>query len=92
MRGVTPDLFYGSATHDESGRLIPQPGLRDCLSVYGSDSMIDINHAEPPVLAAIGLPPDVITQIIAHRTAAALSQAGRTQSSDAVRRTWWHGA
>ena len=29
--------------------------------------MIDINHAEPPVLAAIGLPPEVITQIVAHR-------------------------
>jgi general secretion pathway protein K len=70
VRGVTPDLFYGSATHDESGRLIPQPGLRDCLSVYGSDSMIDINHAEAPVLAAIGLPADVINQIIAHRTVA----------------------
>ena len=36
VRGITPDLFYGSYTQDAEGRLIPHGGLRDCLSVYGS--------------------------------------------------------
>ena len=43
VRGVTPDLFYGSYTQDAEGRLIPHAGLRDCLSVYGSTGSLDVN-------------------------------------------------
>jgi general secretion pathway protein K len=57
IRGVTPDLFYGGYTRDAQSRLVPRPGLRDCLSVYGSSGAIDVNGAEVPVLEAIGVDP-----------------------------------
>jgi len=67
VQGVTPDLFYGSYTSDEDGKLMRHPALRDCLSVYGSTGVIDVNTAEPAVLRAIGIPPDVITAIVNRR-------------------------
>jgi general secretion pathway protein K len=63
IRGVTPDLFYGSYTRNDQGRLIPRPGLRDCLSVYGSTGQLDANGIEPAVMQAIGISPDVASAI-----------------------------
>jgi general secretion pathway protein K len=70
VRGVTPDLFYGSYTRDTQGRLVPHAGLRDCLSVYGSTGMLDVNTVEPAVMQAVGIPPDVVAAIVALRNAA----------------------
>ena len=69
VKGMTPDLFYGTLVRDEQGRLIPQPGLRDCLSVYGSDGSIEVNSAQPAVLMAIGLPPEAVNAIVQRRNA-----------------------
>jgi general secretion pathway protein K len=49
VKGMTAELYYGSAL-DSS-----HPGLRDCLSVYGSSGSIDINSAQAATLQAIGL-------------------------------------
>lgn len=69
--GVTPDLFYGTylPTPDaaEGARLTRRAGLRDCLSVFGSVDRIDVNTAEPAVLAAIGMSPDAINQLVVRR-------------------------
>jgi len=59
IRGVTPDLFYGSYIKDDQGRLIPRAGLRDCLSVYGSTNQLDANGVQPAIMQAIGISPDV---------------------------------
>ncbi len=67
VQGVTPDLFYGSYTTDDEGKLTRHPALRDCLSVFGSRGVIDVNTAEPAVMRAIGIPPDVITAIVNRR-------------------------
>jgi general secretion pathway protein K len=69
IRGVTPDLFYGSYTRDAEGRLRPRAGLRDCLSVYGSRGLVDVNTAEPAVMQAIGIPADAANAIAALRRA-----------------------
>jgi len=73
VRGVTPELFYGTyvPTADEAGgsRLTARVGLVDCLSVFGSTEGIDVNTAAPPVLAAIGLSPDAINALLARRRA-----------------------
>src|ERR1700689_3934929 len=50
VRGITPDLFYGSYTRDVEGRLIPHAGLRDCLSVFGSMRALDVNMVTPEVM------------------------------------------
>lgn len=75
VKGVTPDLFYGSYVPAEtvdgasqSGpRLIRRGGLADCLSVYGSRDRIDANTASPAVLTALGLRPDVVAAVVQRR-------------------------
>jgi type II secretory pathway component PulK len=60
---MTPDIYYG----DSLGK--PHSGLRDCLSVYGSNSGIDINTAQPATLLTIGISPDDVKAIVDRRTA-----------------------
>jgi len=71
VKGITPDIFYGTyvPTSDPSQgpRLMARPGLIDCLSVFGSKDRIEANTAVPAVLAAIGLPPDVINALLERR-------------------------
>lgn len=71
VKGITPELFYGTyvASEDDAGgpRLTGRVGLVDCLSVFGSTQQIDANTAAPPVLAAIGLGPDVINALLQRR-------------------------
>jgi general secretion pathway protein K len=67
VRGVTRDLFYGSYIHDPQGNLVRRAGLRDCLSVYGSSAMIDVNTAEPAVMQAIGVSAGAVAAIVALR-------------------------
>ena len=69
VKGMTPELFYGGHTRDAQGRLISLPGLRECVTTYGLSAMIDINTAQPAVLATIGLSPDAVAAIVARRHA-----------------------
>jgi general secretion pathway protein K len=74
VQGITPDIYYGTyvPTPEGSGglRLAPRPGLVDCLSVYGSTGRVDVNTANPAVMAALGVPPDVIGAIVERRRSA----------------------
>jgi len=65
--GITPDLYYGGYNHDAEGHLVPRTGLKDCLSVFGATERFDVNFVPPPVLAAIGIPPDSIPAIVTRR-------------------------
>jgi len=73
VKGVTPEIFFGSyvpvPVYAAMGgpRLEARPGLVDCLSVFGSATSVDVNTAQPAVLAAIGLPPDAINLIVQRR-------------------------
>ena len=67
VRGITPDLFYGSYTQDAEGRLFPHSGLRDCLSVYGSIGGLDVNTVTPEVMMAVGVAPETAAAIVALR-------------------------
>jgi general secretion pathway protein K len=70
VRGVTPDLFYGSYRRNALGQLMPHAGLRDCLTVYGSDVPLDVNTVEPAVMQAVGITPDAAAAIYALRKTA----------------------
>ena len=74
VKGVTPDIFYGTwIPQPEPGngpRLVERDGLADCLTVYGSGNLVDINTARPAVLAAMGLTPATIAALVARRQAA----------------------
>ncbi|MBZ5595972.1 MAG: general secretion pathway protein GspK [Acidobacteriia bacterium] len=65
--GMTPDLYYGGYNRDAEGRLVPRSGLKDCVSVFGAYDRFDVNTAQPPVLAAIGLSPEAVAAIVARR-------------------------
>jgi len=70
VEGVTPDLFYGAwqpAPADEAHRLLRREGLEDCLSVFGSTGLFDVNTAPPPVLATAGIPPAGIAALVQQR-------------------------
>ncbi len=66
VRGMTPDLFYGSYERDGEGRLVPRAGLMDCLTVLGAGAF-DVNTVEPAVMTAIGLPEETVNAIVAAR-------------------------
>ena len=80
VKGVTPDIFYGTyvpvpdAELGGGPRLAPRAGLADCLSVFGSTQQVDANTAAPAVLAAIGLPPAAIQALVERRRSAPLTQ------------------
>jgi len=60
VRGVTPDLFYGTWDRDDQvqpPRLTKRIGLRDCVSTYANGSL-DVNTTPVPVLIASGVPPE----------------------------------
>src|SRR5579872_3245364 len=86
VKGVTPDIFYGTYIPGPEGseqnggpRLLPQPGLVDCLSVYGSGADLDANAAAPAVLAAIGMPPQAVATLVAQRRIQLFTQDSLTQ-------------
>lgn len=80
VQGVTPELFYGTYVPAPEGtnagepggppRLEARPGLVDCLSVFGTKDSLDINTAQPAVMAAVGVPPGMIAEIVARRRVA----------------------
>src|SRR5580704_10104359 len=67
VRVVSRDLFYGSYVPNPQGGFTRRAGLRDCLSVYGSVSLIDVNTAEPAVMQAIGVSAAAAAGIVALR-------------------------
>ena len=67
IKGMTPELFYGTYERDPQGRLLPRGGLNDCITVYGAAAQFDVNTAQPAVLAAAGLNPDLVNAIVETR-------------------------
>ena len=68
--GMTPDIFYGTWDHAPEGsaqRLIHRTGLRDCVSVFGATDQFDVNTAPQAVLAAAGVPPDMVAVLLQQR-------------------------
>lgn len=67
VRGVASELFYGTWARNDAGMLTRLPGLKDCLTVYGTNNVFDINFTAVPVMVAIGVPPDAAAAIAARR-------------------------
>ena len=67
MRGVTRELYYGSLQRNAAGELVPRGGLKECLSVYGSNVGVDAQSANPAVMLALGIPPDGVVRIMEMR-------------------------
>lgn len=69
VRGMTPELFYGSYVRDREGRLVRRSGFKDCVSVYGSSSRFDVNSADPALLVSLGVTPGAVARIVERRRA-----------------------
>jgi general secretion pathway protein K len=77
VRGITPDLFYGGYARNADGNLIPHAGLRDCLSVYGSLGVLDVNTVTLEVMIAVGVAPETAAAIVALRNVAPIHDMGQ---------------
>ena len=64
VHGVTRELYFGSLQRNAAGELVPRGGLKDCLSVYGSNFAIDAQTANPAVLLALGIPPEGVGRVM----------------------------
>ncbi len=69
VKGMTPDLYYGSFERDERGQLRRVGGLTDCVTVFDDAGAVDANTAPPAVLAAVGLGPQEINMLVEARRA-----------------------
>ena len=62
LKGMTSDLYFGDSpggTH---------AGLRDCLSVYGGNGVLDINTAQAATMIAVGLNPEDAAAVVQRRS------------------------
>jgi general secretion pathway protein K len=89
VKAVTPELYYGTWVPNPNAgagapRLIPRGGLRDCVSVFGSRTTVDVNTARPEVLLALGLPPDAVNLIVERRRLAPFTPDSLKAIQDAV--------
>lgn len=69
VKGMTPELYHGGFVRDAAGRLQPQAGLKDCVSVFGSAGPFDINSVQPAVMTTIGINPTAVAAILQRRHA-----------------------
>jgi general secretion pathway protein K len=82
VKGMTTELFHGAYVRDNEGRLVRRGGLKECVSVWGSSSVVDVNTAPAAVLAAVGVGPQTIAAVLEarsvrpFRSAAQLSDMG----------------
>ncbi len=76
LRGMTPELFYGSYQRMPDGKMLPIGGLKDMLSPYGSMGSYDVNTAAPALLLAAGVPQEAIAAIIERRNRAPFVNPG----------------
>lgn len=67
VHGMTPDIYYGTYDRGPKGNLVPHPGLKDCVSVFGSMGGFDVNSIHPALMQALGLTPETINAIVQRR-------------------------
>ncbi len=66
VQGMTPELFYGNYAA-QGDRLSPRGGLRESLSVWGSQGPFDANAISPALLETLGASPGAIAQFMQRR-------------------------
>lgn len=90
VKGMTPELFYGTYRRDNNGRLVRMGGLRDCVSPKGAVGVYDVNGVEPALLLSIGAPPAAVEEIMRLRASRPLRmqdlQTLRTMAGPAAQR------
>ena len=61
VRGITPDLYYGTSLDDS------RAGLRDCVSAQAVGSVLDVNTVRAETMIAVGVSPSDADTIVKSR-------------------------
>lgn len=64
VKGMTPELFHGTHSRDNAGRMVRHSAFKDCVSVWGAVDRFDVNTVEPGLLSAFGMPPEAIQRVL----------------------------
>ncbi|MBI1896127.1 MAG: general secretion pathway protein GspK [Acidobacteria bacterium] len=81
VKGMTPEIYHGTYVRDAEGRLRPVGALKNCVSVWGSTGSVDVNTAEPAVLATVGMSPETVGALVARRRATPFHNMQEVQES-----------
>jgi general secretion pathway protein K len=82
IRGMNREILYGSVRKDDTGKATVHRGLADFVTVYSAKLQINLNYAEPEVVAAIpGIGMD-----LAHEIVTARMEEGITSGSQLAQR------
>jgi general secretion pathway protein K len=84
VRGMSPELFYGNYTTGADGRLYARGGLRDCLSVWGSNGPFDVNTSSPALMEAMGMPAGMVASVVARRQTRPFANVGEVTEFGAL--------
>ena len=68
VEGMTRDILYGQPKRESNGKIKFRNGLIDYVTVYSGKSAININYAEPEVLACLpGMDMEIAQTIVEER-------------------------
>jgi general secretion pathway protein K len=68
VRGISPEIFYGTLTVTAEGKVRPRHGVRDDLTVFSKTRAVSINYSSAAVLESVpGITPDLAAAIIRER-------------------------
>ena len=76
LRGMTPELFHGNFRGDAAGRLYPTGGLKESLSVIGSNGPYDANSISPALAESLGIPTGAVNALLKARAFRPLKDPG----------------
>ena len=72
--GVSREILYGNVQRNKDGNATLQRGLADFVTVYSEKAQINLNYAEPEVIAALpGVARDAAEAIVRERAEESLS-------------------
>jgi general secretion pathway protein K len=68
VRGMSPEIFYGTLRVTPEGKILPLVGVRDDLTVFSKAAVVNINYSSATVLECVpGITPDLAATIIRER-------------------------
>jgi general secretion pathway protein K len=80
VRGVNRELLYGRIAKGKDGEVRMRRGLADYLTVYSEKAQVNLNYAEPEVIAALpGVDPQTADTIVSARAEESLSTGRAAQ-------------
>ncbi|HEV2495150.1 MAG TPA: helix-hairpin-helix domain-containing protein [Terriglobia bacterium] len=68
VRGMTPEIFYGTLIVTPEGKIVPFGGVRDDLTIFSKAAAVNINYGSAAALESVpGITPELAATIIRER-------------------------